>query len=173
MIFVGCLPKLAIVALFEFPITFWKLIISLTPKYKEFSNEKLDNNGAWLLRSLSFTVGGAMSSTSTESRATLRSKSCAELVPKATSTNSLVLDCSSIISSPCHRECKATYQARGHSYSNPNHVHSTLLTLILLKFPMMSEVPKQFPSENGHILDAHNIHEFFFQHLFNMTKRRF
>ena len=34
---------------------------------------------------------------------------------------------------------KATYQARGHS--NPNHVHSTLVTLIIIKFPMISEVP--------------------------------
>ena len=25
---------------------------------------------------------------------------------------------------------------------NPNHVHSTLVTLIIIKFPMISEVPK-------------------------------
>ena len=68
---------------------------------------------------------------------------------------------------------KATYQAGGHS--NPNHVHSTLVTLIIIKFPMIGEVPKQFPSENGCILDVHNIDErnSSINYLFNMTKRRF
>ena len=28
------------------------------------------------------------------------------------------------------------------TYSNPNHVHFTLVTLIIIKFPMISEVPK-------------------------------
>ena len=33
---------------------------------------------------------------------------------------------------------KATYSAGGHS--NPNHVHSTLATLIIIKFPSRSQV---------------------------------
>ena len=46
--------------------------------------------------------------------------------------------------------------------------------IILVKFPMISEVPKQFPSEKGCILDVHNINErkFSINYLFNMTKRR-
>ena len=35
---------------------------------------------------------------------------------------------------------KATYKVGGHS--NPIHVHSTLVTLIIAKFPMISEVRK-------------------------------
>ena len=35
---------------------------------------------------------------------------------------------------------KTTYYVGGHS--NPNHVHSTLVTLIFITFPMISEVPK-------------------------------
>ena len=35
---------------------------------------------------------------------------------------------------------KATYWAGGHSHSN--HVHSTLVTLIIIKFPIISELPK-------------------------------
>jgi hypothetical protein len=59
-----------------------------------------------------------------------------------------------------HHEYKATYHARGHP--NPNLVHSTLVTLILIKFL----------SENGYILDVHNIDEknFSINYLFNMTK---
>ena len=37
--------------------------------------------------------------------------------------------------SPVH---KATYQVGGHS--NPNHVHSTLVILIIIKFPSGSQV---------------------------------
>jgi hypothetical protein len=37
---------LAIVILSKFPTNFWKLRISLAPKYKELSNKKLDNNDA-------------------------------------------------------------------------------------------------------------------------------
>ena len=53
-----------------------------------------------------------------------------------------------------------------------NYVHSTLVTLNIIKFPMICEVPKQFPSENGCILDVHNIDEWNFSinNLFNMTK---
>ena len=68
---------------------------------------------------------------------------------------------------------KAIYQAGGHS--NPNHVHFTLVTLSIIKFPMISEVPKQFPSDNECILDVHDIGErnFNMNYLFTMTKRRF
>ena len=40
---------------------------------------------------------------------------------------------------------------------------------------MKSEVPKQFPNENGCILDEHNIDEknFSISYLFNLTKWRF
>jgi hypothetical protein len=34
------------------PTNFWKLIFSLTTKYKELSNKKLENNDAWRLASL-------------------------------------------------------------------------------------------------------------------------
>ena len=52
---------------------------------------------------------------------------------------------------------------------------STLITLILIKFPMISEVPKQFSSENGCNLDVHNTYErgYSINYLFNMTKWRF
>ena len=60
-----------------------------------------------------------------------------------------------------------------HNYSNSNHVHSTLVTLSLIKFPTISEVPKYFPSENGCVLDVHNIGErnFSITYLINMTKK--
>ena len=41
--------QVSIVILSKFPTNFWKLFISLTPNYKEFSNKKLDNNDAWRL----------------------------------------------------------------------------------------------------------------------------
>ena len=66
------LPKLAIVILSKFLNIFWKLIISMTPTYKELYTKELYNNDAWHLLSLIFSIGGATSSTSTESRSTLR-----------------------------------------------------------------------------------------------------
>jgi hypothetical protein len=52
---------------------------------------------------------------------------------------------------------------------------ATLITLTLIKFPMIYEAPKQFPGENGCILDIHNIDErnFSIDYLLHMTKRRF
>jgi hypothetical protein len=56
-----------------------------------------------------------------------------------------------------------------------NHVHSTLVTLIIIKFPIVSEVPKLSPSDSGCILDVHNIDErsFSINYLFDLTKWRF
>jgi hypothetical protein len=57
----------------------------------------------------------------------------------------------------------------------PNQVHSTVVTLIIIKFPMISEVLKYFPSENGCILDVHNMDEknSNINSLFDMTKWSF
>ena len=56
---------LAIVILSKFPTSFSKLKNSLISKCEELSNKKLDNNDAWRLASLSFTISGATSSKNT------------------------------------------------------------------------------------------------------------
>ena len=82
-----CLLEFAIVILSKFLINFLKLMISLTPKYKEFSNEKLDNNNAQRLASLIFTVSEGTSSTSTESRSTLRQNEIEDYIMQESAQN--------------------------------------------------------------------------------------